>query len=63
MKSSEDITLESHVGDLRTIFESMDLACEHTSHTPLTDREKVLKLLDSLENNDAMLTAHSKCQR
>ena len=36
----------------------MDLACEHTCHTPLTDREKVKKLLDSIENNDHMLTAH-----
>ena len=57
-KSSADITLESHVGTLKTIFERMDLACEYTSHTPLTEREKVLKLLDSIDNNDAMLTAH-----
>ena len=59
MKSSEDITLESHAGT----FESMNLACEYTSHTSLTEREKTLKLLDSFENNNAMLTAHSKCQR
>ena len=35
----------------------MELCCDYTSHTPFSEREKVLKLLDSLDNNDADLTA------
>lgn len=55
-KSLGDMTLVDHVGTLQKIFERMNLACEHTCHTPLTDREKVMRLLDSIENSDQMLT-------
>lgn len=48
-KSLGDITSESHVGTLCTIFENTDLAWKYTSHTSLTEREKVLKILELLK--------------
>ncbi len=51
-KSFATVTLGTHIGNLKIIFDPMDLACKYTSHTPLTQREKVLHLLDSLDNND-----------
>ncbi len=56
-KSSADVTLETRIGLFKLIFDRMELACEYTSHTPFTEREKVPKLLDSLDNNDADLKA------
>ena len=49
--------METHIGLFKLIFDCIELACEYTSHTPFTQCEKVLKLLDSLDDNDANLTA------
>ena len=51
-KSSATVTLATHIGNLKIIFDRMDLACKYTSHTPLTQHKKVLHLLDSPDNND-----------
>ena len=56
--STGAITLTSHVGSLRKIYERQDLCCEHTCHTKATEREKVLCLLNTIDSQDALLMAH-----
>jgi len=57
-KSNGDITLSKHTATLRDLFEKQVRICKHTNYTPKNGREKVIILMDSIDNDDPLLTAH-----
>ena len=57
-KSTGNIILTEHIAVFRCVNAKIVRACKHTGHTPRTEREKVLLILNSINTTDSLLQAH-----
>ena len=57
-KCSGTITLTEHISKFRENVTKLNKCCKHTTHTQMTEREKVLDLKSTIETISPLLQAH-----